>query len=235
MKTNQTEIILIRPLRDFHHTGAGYNAPRLTAGKLYPAIHATNQPEWKERGKIFVAFDGTVPDGETDSILLAAPDYDRVYPDFPVSDYLAAAMWTMPDNGAGPGEFDGSDAHRRLSARVPGETRQRAQNDCLRFLALPGVWGDLERSGLSPKQAAHNFWLSRNDHGTGFFDRETEDCDAYEREQVKAVESRDFSARDALTDTCNCPYHACQRLQRAAKSMGVTDLYRGRGGWLYFE
>ena len=231
MKTNQTEIILIRPLRAFTQAGRGYGAPSLTAGRLYPATHATNQPDWKAKGKIFVAFNGAVPDGESDSILLDALDYDRVYPDFPVEDYLAAALWTMPDMEAGSGEFTESKAYRSAMPRITRAAWRQARNDCNQFLSIPGVWEDLERSGLSPKKAAHDFWLSRNGHGSGFFDEISQTtCADYGKAWDKAVVTGDFSERNALTDTCPCAFHACERLQRAAETMVGSELSR-RGGW----
>lgn len=43
--------LYVRPHLAFH-MGPGY--PRLDPEKTYPAIHATNQPDWEERGAIFV-------------------------------------------------------------------------------------------------------------------------------------------------------------------------------------
>ncbi len=35
----------------------------------------------------------------------------------------------------------------------------------------PRHYADLEASGLSSEQAGHDFWLTRNGHGAGFWDR----------------------------------------------------------------
>jgi hypothetical protein len=43
------------------------------AGNEYAAQHATNQPDWKEKGKIFI-----YPDGYDHGFLLGAGDYQFV-------------------------------------------------------------------------------------------------------------------------------------------------------------
>lgn len=76
----------------------------------------------------------------------------------------------------------------------------------------------------------HNFWLNRNGHGSGFWDRYSQTtCE----EQAIAVVSRDFSKRDALNQTCSCRYHVCQRLSEACKPYGSVDLYIGDDGLIY--
>jgi hypothetical protein len=44
---------------------------------------------------------------------------------------------------------------------------EQAKNDCASFL------GENEKllEGVDPEQAGHDFWLTRNRHGTGFWDK----------------------------------------------------------------
>mgnify|MGYP003463596259 CR=1 FL=1 len=62
----------IKPKLAFRHFSGG---PSLDTSKVYEAILATNQPNWKEEGKIFVRFSAT---DESNSILLVREDYDIV-------------------------------------------------------------------------------------------------------------------------------------------------------------
>lgn len=92
----------------------------------------------------------------------------------------------------------------------------------------------LELSGLNDEQIGHDFWLSRCGHGAGFFDRYSQTtCERYEKEQEIAMVTRDFSKRENLIKTCDCPYHVCQRLQEAARVYGNVDLYVGDDGRIY--
>jgi hypothetical protein len=43
--------------------------------------------------------------------------------------------------------------------------------DLLAFLSEPTVAADITDLGISPEQAGHDFWLTRNRHGAGFWDR----------------------------------------------------------------
>ena len=67
--------MIIQPHHDFRQVGMGYNPPTLDRTKTYIAIPATNQPDWKEKGKVFVSF---ADDGEDPSILLEADDYTTI-------------------------------------------------------------------------------------------------------------------------------------------------------------
>lgn len=92
----------------------------------------------------------------------------------------------------------------------------------------------IEQANLSTDQVGHSLWLNRNGHGSGFWDIYSQTtCDAYEAEQAIAIQTRDFSKREALNQTCPCPYHVCQRLSQAAKALGSLDLYVGDDGRIY--
>ena len=71
--------------------------------------------------------------------------------------YLDALEWT---------EVHSDNPDLRDSMGFSNELLEMAKNDCEAFLA---VAGDIPDDLLS--QAGHDFWLTRNGHGTGFWDR----------------------------------------------------------------
>lgn len=63
---------------------------------------------------------------------------------------------------------------------IAPETMQRIQDDCSRFWAMVESAGiDLDNEllvdGDATEQAAHDFWLTRNGHGAGFWDGDWSD------------------------------------------------------------
>jgi hypothetical protein len=78
-----------------------------------------------------------------------------------VAAYIEAALWSSTDDDGEPldsGAYDLAD-----------ETREAMTADCEAFL---NEWAStIEAADLSIEQAGHDFWLSRNGHGAGFFDR----------------------------------------------------------------
>ncbi len=101
-----------------------------------------------------------------------------------VKAYLEAAAWTeeLPGN------------------KFSNEARHLATFEVTAFLHL-AKW---HTQGWTLEQLGHDFWLTRNGHGTGFFDRET------------GTEE----SRDALTTL--------------SKVFGDCDCYAGDDGLLYF-
>ena len=71
--------------------------------------------------------------------------------------YLDALEWT---------EVHSDNPDLRDSLGFSSELLEMAKNDCEAFLAANG---DIPDDLLS--QAGHDFWLTRNGHGTGFWDR----------------------------------------------------------------
>lgn len=75
--------------------------------------------------------------------------------------YLTTALWSTTDDDGNPldDSFDVSD--------ISDDTKTRLAEDVLDFLTANA--DDLAQ--LDPGAAGHDFWLSRNGHGTGFWDR----------------------------------------------------------------
>lgn len=114
--------------------------------------------------------------------------------------YIECALWTAPEDMIRPtsGQFDASP----YLSRIPKETREEARAECLTFYTKHHH--DLD--GWDGGQAGHDLWLSRNGHGTGFFDRS------------------ELGEKDAR-----------ERLQTAARALPERSIYVGRGGWIKFD
>lgn len=74
--------------------------------------------------------------------------------------YIKCALWLLDEN-PNSGEW----AH--LGDKLAPETRQRMQEECEAFEAKARALLD----GIDSEQAGHDFWLTRNHHGAGFWDR----------------------------------------------------------------
>lgn len=93
--------------------------------------------------------------------------------------YFEAAEWLA--NGFGPKYESSNDLDREDRAKLRGFTHEavaRGKRDCAVFVEANGP--DLETyeqvRGKDLSYAGHDFWLSRNGHGAGFFDRGDDDC-----------------------------------------------------------
>ena len=76
-----------------------------------------------------------------------------------LSQYLVTALWSSTDDGS---PLD--DAHD-LTDITPADV-EAARADCKRFIEL----ADDALDGADPERAGHDFWLTRNGHGAGFWD-----------------------------------------------------------------
>lgn len=98
--------------------------------------------------------------------------------------YIAAQLWASTDDWHGD-QFDAGN----MADKITGETRQAAYEDCATFLASPvaddgptpfallgavvaATADDPNRwARYSWSDAGHDFSLTRNGHGTGYWDR----------------------------------------------------------------
>jgi hypothetical protein len=79
--------------------------------------------------------------------------------------YLITALWSSTDESR-PDGGDPMDENYGIEDINP-ETVAAAQADCDRFRKLAG---DALNEHSDPTMAAHDFWLTRNGHGAGFWD-----------------------------------------------------------------
>ena len=81
--------------------------------------------------------------------------------------YVVAALWTSePEDEATSGDFE--QYGLSLVENVSEDWLEQAAKDCAKFQAENE--GSLELAG-SDRQNGHDFWLTRNRHGVGFWDR----------------------------------------------------------------
>ena len=106
--------------------------------------------------------------------------------------YIDAAFWTSCDDNGMP--FD--EAYRVED--ISEDLISKMIEDCAAFLAKADI-----PDNLLP-QAGHDFWLTRNGHGSGFWDRP----EIYGEEKA-------------------------QELSALAETFGVVDLYVGDDGRIY--
>jgi hypothetical protein len=76
--------------------------------------------------------------------------------------YITCALWASIGNNDQP--LDKTFAPYHLSP----ETLQQIKADCTDFQETARAL--LDQSGLSPERAGHDFFLTRNRHGAGFWD-----------------------------------------------------------------
>lgn len=82
--------------------------------------------------------------------------------------YIEAALWSSHDEST-PEGGDPLDLNYGVEDIAP-ESLMKIQQDCDDFRDIaPLLW--LAHCGLSDYSAGHDFWLTRNHHGAGFWDR----------------------------------------------------------------
>jgi hypothetical protein len=116
-----------------------------------------------------------------------------------LSQYVKTALWSSTDDNGSPLDdvFD--------EDSIDPATKQEMLRDCDRFMRLNKKL--LDESGLDIDQQAHNFWLDRNGHGTGFWD-----VDDYKNPEAVRVG---------------------KALSQACKKFGSYDLYVGDDGYIH--
>lgn len=75
--------------------------------------------------------------------------------------YIEAALWSSSDEHGTPLD--------RLDTELDADARERMELDAADFWTSNAeLW---EGTEMSDEQAGHDFWLTRNRHGAGFWDR----------------------------------------------------------------
>jgi len=77
--------------------------------------------------------------------------------------YLVCALWSSTNEEGEP--FDDEHGIEDMA----DDALKQVMEDCSDFRATNAEL--LEKSGLDDEQAGHDFWLTRNRHGAGFWDR----------------------------------------------------------------
>ena len=111
--------------------------------------------------------------------------------------YITCALWSSTDNLTDSG---GDPLDKKYTVEdIEQTTLARIEKDCRDFQTK---YSELYTSGgWSDEQAGHDFWLTRNGHGSGFTDRGYD----YDQEEIG------------------------EQLKKAAKTYGEFNLYLGDG------
>lgn len=88
-----------------------------------------------------------------------------------VNAYLVCALWSSTDNADDSGG-EPLDTNYDVDDLAPGE-RAKAEETCKDFVDsnAEALRAATCRPGYSWGSAGHDFWLTRNGHGAGYFDR----------------------------------------------------------------
>lgn len=116
--------------------------------------------------------------------------------------YIEAALWASVDNADESGG-EPLDANYGI-ADIATETLRQMVKDCVDFYRSNRK--DIRASGIGEDRAGHDFWLTRNRHGSGFWDEK----------------SRGPAADKAL-----------DRLTEESHAYGSYDLYIGDDGQVH--
>lgn len=80
-----------------------------------------------------------------------------------LTSYIQCALWSSVDD-------DGSPLDKNYSEEdLAPETIEKMTEDVTKF--AKAAKDPIIESGMSESDLGHNFWLTRNGHGTGFWDR----------------------------------------------------------------
>jgi len=115
--------------------------------------------------------------------------------------YITSALWSSTDN-LEPSGGDPLDKKYEIGD-IENRTFEKMVKDCEDFQSKYGELYD--KGGWDDEQAGHDFWLTRNGHGTGFWDR-------------------GYGQPDEIQEIG-------KQLTKAAKSYGSFDLYLGDGAY----
>lgn len=160
--------------------------------------------------------------------------------------YIEAAFWTENAPGVSTEEWQADDDHDEGS--IPGDVglsdmapRARAAivADCLAFQAdNAALLAEAYATGYSAARAGHDYWLTRNGHGAGYWDRTELEPEGPEYERLTTImnnagDDRDawgkaLAARNVIKES-----GIGERLTRAAKAQGEEGLYLGDDGLVY--
>jgi hypothetical protein len=83
-----------------------------------------------------------------------------------IAGYIACLLWLLTDE-------NGGEIRDAYADHISPESMDKIRRECADFYNANRE--TLERGGWSDEQAGHDFYLTRNRHGAGFWDREWND------------------------------------------------------------
>lgn len=82
--------------------------------------------------------------------------------------YITTMLWTYDEDAPGGMDYRQTGRVTELYPKIADETVAEIVTECREFQEENASW--LESAG-SGEQNGHDFWLTRNNHGVGFWDR----------------------------------------------------------------
>jgi hypothetical protein len=148
---------------ELHALVQGFNNEDVDWSKFKPVM-----PEKDAEGADGVDPQAQAPTPATQTAKKAQGDYGRApTPDEFTMSYMEAALWSSSD-----GEYESLESFDFED--IDDHSRAAMLSDCKRFQAENSAALDTyyETSGRGEAGAGHDFWLTRNHHGAGFWDRD---------------------------------------------------------------
>lgn len=160
--------------------------------------------------------------------------------------YIQAMFWTSEARGVSTEEWQADEDHDEGS--IPGDVgfADLAPNalaailtDCADFERdNAAMLADALERGYGAERAGHDFWLTRNHHGAGFWDREELEPEGEDYERLTAIMVAAGEDRAAWDKACAeretlKEDSLGQRLTKAAEAFGESDCYLGDDGKVY--
>ena len=108
--------------------------------------------------------------------------------------YIECALWSSTDNSRDDGG-DPLDRNYSLDDIAP-ETLAQMRADCEAFTASPEWEAAYADDFWTASQGGHDFWLTRNGHGAGFWDRYWRDDDGEAHGRALSDLARGFGGFD---------------------------------------
>lgn len=164
--------------------------------------------------------------------------------------YVDSMLWTdnAPDAesvrefeamAASGDEPDGSFPKNSTAEDIAPHTLARIVADCKTFQDRAGaILAEVyaRQNGYDAERAGHDFWLTRNAHGAGFWDREELEPEGDEYESLtRAMGQTDGAEWDRLCSVRHALKETApgERLSALAKEFGQVDSYLGDDGLIH--
>lgn len=161
------------------------------------------------------------------------PGTFRADPDENPAD-IGGRVWDPETQSSLPGDVDSCDLAESACAAINADC-ERFQRENAALLAEA-----CERDGYNMERAGHDFWLTRNGHGAGFWDRreledDSEEYEALTAAMVEASANGDSAAWDAALKARKALTGESlgDKLTKAAEAFGNAETYLGDDGLIY--
>jgi hypothetical protein len=124
-----------------------------------------------------------------------------------IEGYIEAALWSTPNMDAKEARFLDKDYN---SENLAPELKEHVEKECAQFIEQNEDLLEqyMHALGVEASYAGHDFWLTRNRHGAGFWDKTYDDTTIGERltEAAHNFKEEDWYVSDDNEVTCTEAY-----------------------------